>query len=286
MEAAALRAFQMAMDEAEKNPTPQILLKEEAAQCEARGDWPGAESRYHKALALEKPTGNQGLISKAHLDLSRLFFLLGDLDRAELSAKAATAAARQAVIAPMLCMMLENQVRCALRRSDFALALELASEAVAIMEAQTGRIFANQRAGAWVTRAECRLAAGDLTGAEEDLLAARRDIIDKRISPIFAGVHLRVARWWEITARVQAHKGDDSGACEAWGEAVNRRRHIASLSQVAGPYTLAALARALFALSKALDAADDPDGAKTAATEARRIWSEIGLPETARPDHG
>jgi hypothetical protein len=179
-------------------------------------------------------------------------------------------------------MMLENQVHCALRRSDFAFALELASETVAITE--TERIFVNQRAGASVTRAECRLADGDVEGAESDLLAARPDLIDKPVSPIFAGVHSRVAQWWEITAQVRARKGDDPGACEAWAEAVKSRRHIASLAQVAGPYTLTALARALFRLSKSLNAAGDPAAAETALTEARRIWSGIGLPQTLMPE--
>jgi tetratricopeptide (TPR) repeat protein len=277
MEAAALNAMAIVTEEAQKNPTPQMLLKQEAAECESRGDWHAAETCYHKIVPLEVATGNPLLISKAHYDLSRFFFLLGDLERAEISAKAATAAARLADAPPMLGVMLENQVHCALRRSNSALALELASETMAIIEAGPGST--NLRSGAWVTRAQCRLENGDVAGAESDLLEVKPQLIDKSTSPVFAGVHSRVAKWWEVTADLRAHKGDHEGACEAWTEAVRIRRHVASLPQVAGPYTLASLARTLQRLAQALNAAGDPGGAEDASAEARRIWSEIGLPQ-------
>jgi tetratricopeptide (TPR) repeat protein len=276
MEAAALNAMAMAVQEAQKNPTPQMLLKQEAVECEARGDWQAAESCYRRILPLEEATGNALLISKAHQDLSRFFFLLDDLDRAEASAKSATASARLADNSTMLCVMLENDVHCALRRSNLALALELASEAVAIIE--SGPVSANLRSRACVTRAQCRLANGDVAGAESDLLQTRPDLIDKATSPVFAGVHSRVAKWWEVTADLRTYKGDHVGARGAWTEAVKSRRHVASLPQVAGPYTLAALARTLLRFSKALNAAGDPSGAENASAEAQRIWSEIDLP--------
>ena len=282
MEAAALDALLIAAEEAEKNPTPQILLKQEIAERETRNDWPGVESLYHKVLALEEATDNHALITKAHLDLSRLFFLLGDLDRAEASAKAATTAARSSGIGVLLCMTLENQVRCALCRAEVAIALELASESVALTE--TDGILAGQRAAAWVTRAECRLFNGDVAGAESDLLAARPELIDKPISPLFAGLHNRVAKWWEVMGQLRAQQSDLAGACDAWKQAVKTRRHITSLPQVAGPYTLAALARALSHLSRALASAGDDNGSETASTEAPQIWSGMGLPQPRMPE--
>ena len=273
MEAAALAALEIGMAEAEKNPAPKILLRHEAAECAARGNWSATEACYRKLLTLEEADGNAGLIAKVHLDLSRLFFLRGDLDCAEASAKAATCAARDADNSPMLCVMLENQVLCALHRSDNARALAFAEEAVAITK--TERIFDNLRAGAWVARAQCRLAIGDVTGAESDLLSARPMIIDKPISPLFAGLHGRVAKWWEVTAELRAHQGDHRSACEAWVEAVKTRRHIASLPQVAGPHTLAALARTLSRSSKAYQVAADPAAAESALDEARCIYSQI-----------
>jgi len=277
VEAAALNALAAAAEEAEKNPTPELELKQEAAECEAHGDWAGAEACYRKVLVLEEAAGNGGLICKAHYDLSRLFLLIGDLDKADACARAATAAARQANVFPVLVMALDNQAICALRRSDHAGALEAASEAMTAVE--PGRIHDGIRAGALVTLARCRMAAGDLAGAESDLAACKPILLDQEASSIFAGSHSRAAGWWEVTAGSRTHKGDLRGACEAWAEAVKRRRHVASLAQVSGPYTLAALARTLRHLGEAFDAAGKPEDGKTTMAEALRIWCELGLPE-------
>ena len=278
MEAAALKALELAAEEAEKNPSPSLVLKQEAGAREARGDWAGAEACYRKVLALEEATGNDGLICKAHYDLSRLFLLLGELDKAEASARAATAAVRQGGHFPLLVMALENEATCALRREDYARALAAASQAVAAVE--PGRMFDRMRAGALMTRARCRLPSGDLAGAESDLEACKPLLLDRELSPFFAGLHSRVAIWWELTAAVRSEKSDLAGACEAWAEAVKSRRHVASLGHVAGPHTLATLARALRSLGEACDAAGKPDEGKAATAEAERIWSELGLPES------
>jgi len=277
IEAAALDVLAAAAEQAEKNPTPQLTLRQEAGECEARGDWVGAEARYRKVLALEEATGNHGLITKAHLDLSKLFFLIGDLERADACAQAATAAARQAGVFPLLVMALENQVSCALARSDVAAALKAASEAVVAVE--PGPLHDGLRAGAWVARARCRMAAGDWSGGESDLAASQPILLGQAVSPLFAGSNSRAAGWWEVTARVRAHHCDQPGAWQAWAEAVRIRRHVASLGHVAGPYTLAALARALRGSGEALEAAGNSDDAKAAITEAQRIRCELGLPE-------
>jgi tetratricopeptide (TPR) repeat protein len=277
VEAAALDALAVAAEEAEQNPTPALQSKQEAAEREAHGDWAGAEACYRKVLALEELTGNAGLVCKAHYDLSRLFLLIGDLDRADACARAATAAARQANVFPVLVMALENQAMCALRRSDHAGALAAASEAVTAVE--PGRMHDGIRAGAWVTRARCRMASGDLAGAESDLAACKPILLDHKISPIFAGFHSRAAGWWEVTAESRTRNGDVRDACEAWAEAAKCRRHVASLPQVSGPYTLAALARALRRLGEGFEAAGKPEESKATMAEALRIWCELGLPE-------
>jgi hypothetical protein len=279
MEAAILNALLLAAEAAEKNPSPSILLKLEAAECEARADWAGAVTCRRKVLAVEQATGKAALVSKAHQDLSRLFLLLGDLEQAASSARAATAAARQADIFPVLVMALENEVVCALRRSDCASALEAGEAAVAAIKDEP--IFDGLRAGALVARARCRLAAGDLAGAESDQAASRPVLVENEVSPLFAGAKSRTARWWEVTAALRTQQGDLHGACEACAETVKIHRHVSSLPQASGPYTQAALARALERSGEALEAAGNPEAAKAEKAEARRIWSELGLPKQA-----
>jgi tetratricopeptide (TPR) repeat protein len=275
--AAAFDVLVAAAEETERHPTPQLKLQELARDCEARGDWAEAEACYHKVLALEEATGNSGLISKAHYDLSRFFLLIGDLEKADACAKAATAAARQCGVFPVLVMALEHQAICSLRRRDCAGALETASEAVRVVE--PGRIHDGMRAGALVARARARMACGERTGAQSDLATSRPILLDQEISPIFAGRHSRAAGWWEVTAQGRTCEDDLEGACAAWEEAVQCRRHVASLGHVAGPHTLAALARSLRSLGEACDAAGKPEEGKAATAEARGIWYQLGLPE-------
>jgi len=277
VEAAALNLLAAAGEHAEKNPPPALKLKLEARECEVHGNWTGAEACHRKVLALQEAAGNGSLICKAHYDLSRLFLLIGDLERADACARAATGAARQTDLFPLLVMALDNQAICALRRSDHAGALEAASEAVTAVE--PGRNHDWVRAGALVTRARCRLASGDFAGGESDLAACKPILVDQEVSPILAGLHSRAAGWWEVTAGSRTHNGDLWGACEAWTEAVKCRRHVASLPQVSGPYTLAALARALGCLGEAFEAAGKPEDSKATRAEALRIWCELGLPE-------
>ena len=277
MKASALEMFAAAAEEAEKNPTPQLTLKLEAGNCERRGDWQGAEACYRKVLALEESTGNHGAISKAHYDLSNLFLLLGDLEKADACARRATAIAHHSGAFPLLVMTLEQQTSCALARSDFAAALEAASEAVAVIE--PGRVFDKLQAGAWVARARCHMACGDWPSGESDLAASQPILFGSDISPIFAGLHGRAARWWEVTAISRTHNGDLQGACQGWSEAVRIRRHVSGLCHVAGPYTMAALARTLKGSSDALELAGKRDEATAAMTEANGIWCELGVRE-------
>ena len=127
-------------------------------------------------------------------------------------------------------------------------------------------------------RARCRIAAGDWPGGESDLAASKPILLDQAASPIFAGWQGRTAAWWEVNARVHANRGDLGSACQAWAEAVQIRRHVASLPHVQGPHALASLARALYGSSEVMEAAGDLEKARTAIAEAERIRRELGLP--------
>jgi len=265
----------LAVHRAEKNPSPDLALIKEATACEERGDWPGAESRYRQLVAMAETSTGLPQLCDANLKLCQLFLLLERFGLASEYAAAASAAARRTDISPLQVVALETQAICALRRSEFAGALEAATEAVGLVEA--GRRHDHLRAGAWVARARCLVALGDKAGAERDLASSKPILLEREISPFFAGVHSTVAAWWEVAGSLCALRGEVDAAVENWSRAVERRRHVASLPQVAGPHTLSSLARTLVGFAKALETAGRLVEAKGAFDEARNIRHEIGF---------
>ena len=299
-QAVALQALMMAAEEAERNPTPDLLLIADAERCEVAGDWAGAEAARRKVLALRESELAQadarseragdstaaqpdderwrafGLIAKAHADLSALQKRWGRLDDAWNSARAATAAARRANLWPLLHLTLQNETACALDRGDVASALAAASEDVRQIE--PGALHDSMRARALLARGRCLVASGDLAAAEQDLAASWELLEPRSHSAFLAGVQRTIARWWETTARLRARKGDGSGAVAAWRQAVEKRREVAALPQVETPSSLDALASALKEFSEALSQAGDLDAAGAALAEAETIRGNAGLP--------
>src|ERR1041384_1634036 len=105
-EAAALQMFRRAAEEAERNPSPELLLMEQARACQERGDWGVAESIHRKLLAMaeisdEAPRPKYGHIFKIQLDLCNLFLLQSEYPKARESAAAAVAAAPPADLPPL-----------------------------------------------------------------------------------------------------------------------------------------------------------------------------------------
>ena len=145
LESAALEVFTLAVQRAEKNPSPDLALTKEAAACEERGDWPGAESRYRQLVAMAEASARLPQLSQANLKLCQLFLLLERFDAASEYAASASAAARRADISSLLVVALQTQAICALRRSELAGALQAATEAVGLVEA--GRQHDHLRAG-------------------------------------------------------------------------------------------------------------------------------------------
>ena len=274
-EAAAVTVLGLAAKWIERNPSREFAASERAYECEACGDWAGAESHHREGLALAEAAGNAGLISRGWLRLSRFFQLIGDLGQAQQAARTAADAARPANVAAVKVMAQENLARCLLRSGDRQGALEAASEAVRLVGADP--MNDSLRAGALVMRASSHLSFGDVDAAEKELECARRLLLEREISPLFAGSQARAAAWWEATAQVRALRGDFAGAAGAWGSAVEYARHVAALEHVAGPYTLAALAHTLRGWSKALATLGKNEAAEVAETEAARIRVELGI---------
>jgi tetratricopeptide (TPR) repeat protein len=278
-EAGAWNALVLAGEWAEKHPSPDLALGQKAHECESRGDWAGAENCYTELAAMHEAAGNFPMLCKTHQDLSRLYALLGNWQKADELARAATNASRRTDLPPLQARALQNEAWCAMRLGDLARALATSSEAVSLVDPKA--MFGQHRAGALAARARCRVAAGELAEAEQDLEAGRGALLETEVSPIFAGVHGHLAVWWEASAALCSQRNNLSGAVEAWENAVERRRHISTLPQVEKPYALASLARALDGLAAAQDAAGQTTEAQTSKSEARRIREEIGLPGSA-----
>jgi hypothetical protein len=268
---AAMEAFIMAAEEAARNPTPSLLAKQEAAECESRCDWAGAEAVYRKVLPLEEATGNFGLIAKAQMDLSRLLRVVGRLAEAWEFAGAATDSARRAQIFPVLVMALENQAFCAEAKQDSQAALAAVCEAVDAIE--PGRIYDSLRARALINRARFRLlACQDLEDATVDLASGNELLNGLTIPKRLPGPLVALANWWEVKSMALERQADVQGAIEATTKAIELTRPME------GPYARFALAWRLDRLGALLKKSDDVQSAGLALAEAKSIREELRLP--------
>jgi hypothetical protein len=284
-EAAALQMLSLAAQEAERNPTPELELAVEAGECEARGAWDDADAIYRRLLAMaeasDAPSQQKfGRMFKVHRDRGSLFVLRSEYAQAHQTALAALAAARLADLQPLLVWALEFVAYCALRVQDLAGALAAANEAVGVI-IEPEAIFDNLRAMAWVSRARCRVAAGDCSGAEEDLAQSQPLVFRKGIFDWAAGLHSQAALWWEVRANLCERQEQWRDAVEAWRQAVACRRHVSSLPHVQGPHRLGALAGTLLRLGRALQECGDVPESERILAEGEKIWRELGLPAQA-----
>ncbi len=275
MEAATLQMLSAAAAQAQRNPTPEQAIYLAVRECEARGDWPGAEAGYRAIITHQEASGQPLLVYKAYSDLAGLYRLLEDWPRAQSAARLATAATRQVDMPPALVVSLETEALCALRLGDPAGALAIATAAVTAVE--PGAEFEPLGAGTSVAVARCHVAAGNLFAAAAALDAARPVLMDRETSPIFAGHRGRSAVWWEVTAAMLGQRSDWPGALAAWEKAVDLRRGVAALPHVAGPYTQGALARTLRQQANALAAAGLLAESRLVREEVQAIWQELNL---------
>ncbi|MBI2302255.1 MAG: hypothetical protein HYU66_25410 [Armatimonadetes bacterium] len=275
-EAVAYQVLASAGQHAREEPSPELLLRQEAHCCEEAGDWQGAEAAYRKGLESALATDQAMQQYKAYSDLAGLFHLVGNEAVALEQARSATEAARRAEIPVLRAMALQQQAGCALRLHRIPEALAALDEALRSMESES--MFGVLRGRCLVLRAECALKSGDTHGAERDLEAARQHLEPQAAMVIAAGVHSALARWWSVKARILAEQGDWSGAARAWTEAVAGRRHVAALPQVEQPYATNALAETLWAFGQALCSAGCPTEAAEPLAESRAIRERIGLP--------
>jgi tetratricopeptide (TPR) repeat protein len=280
-EAIGVQCLAFASEEAEKNPSESLRLVQEADEHEDAARWEQAEGAHRRALALAQAEGNEAMIFKAHDDLRSLYAICGTADKALQEAQAALAAARKTDLAPVLAMALGGLFQCHLMKDDMTSAAATAEEAVQITPAET--MYDGQRARALLMRARCRVEQGQVSPAEEDLEVAWRLLAPQAQATMLAGVQGSLAFWWEITARIRSRSEDHAAAAKAMGQAVEFRRTVSQLPQLAGPHKHHALAKALQEYSVALLAAGEVEAATAAFNESRKIQQRIG---TAIPTPG
>ena len=271
---AAMQALNLVAEESLRNPSPSLLLRQEADNLELKCRWSEAEAVRRKVLALEDTTGNFGLIAKAQIDLCNLLRLVSRLEEATQLACAATDSARRTGIFPVVVMALRCEVRCSLERGDSTRALAAAEEALNLIE--PGNLYDSMRAKALTTRARCLLANNDPTAAGVDLAASWEllqaqsgDWMMNMPGPIWA-----MASWWEVKSQLERRQGNLDDAREAITRAIDYHRRND------GPYALLALAQALEALGEISKAADDLADEERALDEAKSIRVNLQLPRS------
>ena len=236
---AAMAALALAGMEAMTSPTPDILLLERAAECEARQDWAGAEAAYREVLALKAVAENPRYLVKPHLNLSKLFRLVGRKDEAWAEACTATGLARGADMFTLLTMALDNEASCALDRADLDGAMAAAVEALEIIE--PGKIFDTMRARSLTRRAECLLARNEPDPAEQDLKRSW-ELLHSR-APLGIGSIVVLAHWWEVQGQLHLCRRAIAEARTALTEAAQYRRQVLESGESPNPYAAASLLR-------------------------------------------
>ncbi len=274
-EAIGVQCLLFAGEQAEKEPSEDLRLKEAAHDFEARADWQQAEASYRKALELAQAQQNDAFIYKAYDDLGQLYGMLGRHDEALEAAKTALEAARRADSVPLLNMALVSMAGWLLGSGDTDAALAAAQEMLAITPID--KMHDSQRARALVLRARCLVKMKDLAAAEADLDTSWRILAPQSGARTFAGIQSSLANWWATTASVRSLQRDFRGATEAMRQAVEFRRRVAQQPQLAGPYKYNSLAQMLHRYSLALLAVNNVEAAQQAAAESRAIRQSIGL---------
>jgi tetratricopeptide (TPR) repeat protein len=272
-EEAALRAFEKIM-ERDHEPSPWLIAMTAAHEREAVADWEGAEKAYKVALETEphKPSSQAMVWEK----LSSLYSMTGRDDMAFEATQTATRLERSAAHPMLLHLRLAHEAAFYLKWGDWQKALELIEEGLAWADEEIKNSI--YHAQLLPTRARCLVLKGDLDAAQADL-----DTVWKLVEPhdegyIFAGWQGALANYWNVTAQLRASRGDLPGVVEAHREVVYRRRIIAELPQLEGPYKHNALGRALYDLAQALHNVGDPE-ADELFEESRSLRRSIGLDE-------
>ncbi len=275
---AALRFVNVALNHDIPTSGRQSSLMKRVQDHEAACDWRGVEVTYGELLAvLEGCPWEQFSV---HNNLRKLYVLL---DQHELALQEAHLANAMFIHQRPLSLVstLEAEAWCALRVKSMPEAQRAISEVLLTLEGRPTLALLWSRI--LIVRARYSLELCELLAAEQDLAEAWNLLEPQYDAFIFAGVHEGLANWWETTARLRAIQGDLEGTSLAWGEAVDRRRHVAQLPQMIGPYTQKDLSDTLCEFGQSLLVIGDLATADEAFRESHTIRRALGLPPGDEP---
>ena len=272
-EAAIQKIWQHVAETQDEEPSPWLEAMHDAHRCAAAFDWPAAEEAYARAA---RATADQpGLQCGAYRELSQFHRLFDREALALQTAHLATEAARRQNIPSMMAVALQVEAALQLNAKDYPAAWKLIAETFAALE--EGPMHNLPRSLALLVRGAYLIEHERFPEAEADLTSAWGLMEPWSEAHYAGGWQGAFAGWWSATARLRSKRGDKPGAAAAWREAVARRRIIAELPQLEGPYKHNSLAVALRDLGKALQDLDAPLAEESFA-ESRSLRGVIGLP--------
>lgn len=257
-------------------PSRSDILNSEAADCEASGDWAGAESAYKQIL--EQLNQGLGVDFSTLRRLSQLYYQLGRQAEALSYASAAVAATEEKDVPVLVCVSLDNQARLLIHCGQIAEARLKIEKALVMIDGD--QLYNNIRAGLLILLAQCQVVNGELFEADENLATALNLFGNWKDFEVAAGIQSDMARWWSVQGMIHTARHEFDRAVNAWRQAVEIRQRIDTLEHCQDVYTRAGVARTLPGLANSLRDAGRPEEAELVGAEAEEILAALGLPST------
>jgi tetratricopeptide (TPR) repeat protein len=276
VEGMLLEMLMAAGAEAMANPSPDLVWKMIAGECEELGNWAAAEDALKKSLELAKEHSNPAFALKPHLDLAGLYEMLDRKEEALRHVEAALELARKSEIESLLRMALEAKIAPGL--TPETLEAILAEAGSALQRLPPERIYDTTKAFFLLIQARCMVELRNYEAAEKYLVDTREFIGETNQSGFlvgYQGFHARVAA---VMARIHAGRGETEQAISAFSETIARQRTIGEQPQVAGVRTQYRTACALRIFGDYLEKGGRMAEAEQARREAKQIFQELKLP--------
>jgi tetratricopeptide (TPR) repeat protein len=263
--------------EAMADPSPDLIWKNIANECEELGNWAAAEDAHQKSLVWAKEHPNPAFALKPHLDLASFYEMVGRKDEALPHIERALELARKSEIESLVRMALDAKIS-----PDLAPGIleEISAEAeAAFKKLPPERIYHPTKAFFLLIQARCMVELRNYDAAEKYLADTREFIGETNQNGFlvgYQGFHARVAA---VMARIHAARGETEQAICAFSETIARQRTIGEQPQVAGVRTRYRTACALRTFGDYLEKGGRMAEAKQVREEAKQILDELKLPD-------